>query len=89
MENILYEARLTKLLQGFIVEKLEPETIAAAADLDLIRFGIATTGDSVRFREAWKKTKEKRSHIKVTLMTVKEHLNMWMVRQQETRRGIY
>ena len=47
MENILYEARLTKLLQGFIVEKLEPETIAAATDLDLIRFGIATTGDRV------------------------------------------
>ena len=49
---------VSKLLQRFIAEKLEPETITALTDLDLIRLGVATTDDRVRFREAFRKRKK-------------------------------
>ena len=40
MEDILNKAGLTELVQRFIAEKIEPETITAATDLVLIRFGV-------------------------------------------------
>ena len=61
MEDILNKAGLSELLQRFIAEKVKPETIAAATDLDLIRLGVATIGDRVRLREACSK-KEKEPH---------------------------
>ena len=57
MENILNKAGLSELLQRFIAEKVEPETITVAIDLDLIRLGVATIGDRVRLREACRKRK--------------------------------
>ena len=58
MEDILNKAGLSELLQRFIAEKVEPETITAATDLDLIRLGVATIGDRVRLRKACRKTKK-------------------------------
>ena len=58
MEDILNKAGLSELLQRFIAEKVEPETITAATDLDLIRLGVATIGDRVRLREACRKREE-------------------------------
>ena len=86
MEDILNKAGLSELLQRFIAEKVEPETITAATDLDLIRLGVATIGDRVRLREACRK--RKKSLIKVTLITVAEHLSMGIPCQQETRKGV-
>ena len=58
MEDILNKAGLSELLQRFIAEKVEPERITAATDLDLIRLGVATIGDRVRLREACRKREE-------------------------------
>ena len=58
MEDILNKAGLSELLQRFIAENVEPETITAATDLDLIRLGVATIGDRVRLREACRKRKK-------------------------------
>ena len=58
MEDILSKAGLSELLQRFIAEKVEPETITAATDLDLIRLGVATIGDRLRLREACRKRKK-------------------------------
>ena len=87
MEDISNKAGLSELLQRFIAEKVEPETITAATDLDLIRFGVATIGDKVRLREACRK--RERSLVTVTLMTaVAEHLSTGIHRQQETRKDV-
>ena len=62
MEDILNKAGLSELLQRFIAEKVEPETIPAATDLDLIRLGVATIGDKVRLREACRKREKEPRH---------------------------
>ena len=58
MGDVLNKVGLSELLQRFISEKEEPETITAATDLDLIRLGVATIGDRVRLREACRKRKK-------------------------------
>ena len=58
MEDILNKAGLRELLQSFIAEKVEPETITAATDMDFIRLGVATIGDRVRLRETWRKRED-------------------------------
>ena len=74
MEDILNKAELSELLQRFIAEKVEPETITAATDMDFIRLGVAIIGDRVRLRETCRKGKM--SLIELTLM-------------QETGKGAY
>ena len=56
MEDILNKAGLSELLQRFIAEKVERETITAATDLDL------TVGDKVRLREACRKREKEPRH---------------------------
>ena len=58
MEDILNKAGLRELLQSFIAEKVEPETITAATDMDFIRLGVATIGDRVRIRETCRKRED-------------------------------
>ena len=58
MKEILKKPGLSKLLLRFIAEKVEPETITAATDMDLIRLGVATIGDRVRLREACRKRED-------------------------------
>ena len=58
IDSILNKAWLSELLQRFIAEKVESETMTAAIDLDLIRLGVASISDRVRLREACRK-KEK------------------------------
>ena len=62
MEDILNKAGLSELLQRFIAEKVEPETITAATDLDLIRLRVATVGDKMRLREACRKREKEPRH---------------------------
>ena len=40
MEDILNKTGLSELLQRFIAEKVEPETLTTATDLDLIGLGV-------------------------------------------------
>ena len=61
MEDILNKAGFSELLQRFIAEKIEPETIIAVTDLDLIRLEVATIGVRVRLRETCRKS-EKEPH---------------------------
>ena len=56
MEDILNKAGFSELLQRFIAEKMEPETIIAVTDLDLIRLEVATIGVRVRLRETCRKS---------------------------------
>ena len=87
MEDILNKAGLSKLVQRFIAEKIEPETITAATDLVLIRLGVATIGVRVRLREACRKS-EKKSHQSDNNGNSGEHLSLGIHRQQETRKGL-
>ena len=87
MEDILDKAGLSKLVQRFIAEKIEPETITAATDLVLIRLGVATIGVRVRLREACRKS-EKESHQSDNNGSSGEHLSLGIHRQQETRKGL-
>ena len=87
MEDILNKAGLSKLVQRFIAEKIEPETITAATDLVLIRLGVATIGVRVRLREACRKS-EKKSHQSDNNGSSGEHLSLGIHRQQETRKGL-
>ena len=58
MEDILNKAGLSEVLQRFIAEKVEPETITAATDMDFIRLGVAIIGDRVRLRETCRKRED-------------------------------
>ena len=87
MEDILNKAGLSKLVQRFIAEKIEPETITAATDLVLIRLGVATIGVRVRLREACRKS-EKKPHQSDNNGSSGEHLSLGIHRQQETRKGL-
>ena len=87
MEDILNKAGLSKLVQRFIAEKIQPETITAATDLVLIRLGVATIGVRVRLREACRKS-EKKSHQSDNNGSSGEHLSLGIHRQQETRKGL-
>ena len=58
MEDILNKVGLSEFLQRFIAEKVEPERITAATDMDLIRLEVAAIGDRVRLREACRKRED-------------------------------
>ena len=83
MEDILNKAELSELLQKFIAEKVEPETITAATDLDLVRLGVATIGDRVRLRKTCRK-REKEPHHSDTNGNSRAAFEYGIHRQQET-----
>ena len=87
MEDILNKAELSELLQKFIAEKVEPETITAATDLALVRLGVATIGDKVRLRKACRK-REKEPHHSDTNGNSRAAFEYGIHRQQETWKGV-
>ena len=81
MEDILNKAGLSELLQRFIAEKVERETITAATDLDL------TVGDKVRLREACRK-REKEPRHSDTNDSSSGPFEYGIHRQHETRKDV-
>ena len=58
MEQILQSLNLGTLLGRFQEQRMEPETVLAASDQELVRLGVSTIGDRVRIRDACKKKVE-------------------------------
>ena len=54
METILADLDLITLLNNFQVEKIEPQTVIAMTDSELMRLGVSTIGDRIRLRERCK-----------------------------------
>ena len=48
MEQILQSLNLGTLLGRFQEQRMEPETVLAASDQELVRLGVSTIGDRVR-----------------------------------------
>ena len=58
MEQILQSLNLGTLLGRFREQRMEPQTVLAASDQELVRLGVSTIGDRVRLRDACKKKVE-------------------------------
>ena len=58
MEQILQSLNLGTLYARFQEQRIEPETLLAASDQELVRLGISTIGDRIRIRDACKKKLE-------------------------------
>jgi hypothetical protein len=58
MEQILQSLNLGTLIGRFQEQRMEPETVLAASDQELVRLRVSTIGDRVRIRDACKKKVE-------------------------------
>ena len=51
MERILKDLDLSALIQKFKEERIDEKVALSLSDSELIRLGVATIGDRVRFRD--------------------------------------
>ncbi len=58
MEEILRALGMGTLVERFQAQRVEPETVLAASDNELVRLGVTTIGERIRIREACKKKVE-------------------------------
>ena len=59
MEAILESLGLSTLLERFVEEKVEPETVLSLSENALIRLGVSTMGDRVRLLDLCRSAKDR------------------------------
>ena len=59
MEAILESLGLSTLLERFVEEKIEPETVLSLSENALIRLGVSTMGDRVRLLDLCRSAKDR------------------------------
>ena len=55
MEEILRSLGMETILGRFQAQRMEPQTVLAASDQELIRLGVSTIGERIRVRDACKR----------------------------------
>ena len=89
MEQILQSLNLGTLYARFQEQRIEPETLLAASDQELVHLGISTIGDRIRIRDACKKKLEENHTATSQATAVRKNVVLYLIREGTTTEPKY